>query len=176
MSDGLSAVSVTENNVSVFTGWGDTSELVQSKNLTTSLQDSGTGGTGDSQSSNGELWKSDEGWVVSDSADNDNDLASWDGTVLKSLGNVSSGDWWSVDLGKVEVSQDGLVELRFSATGQNSVKRDKKTQLSVLGFWGLTSAVSSVLLLGVIDTHGEFSFVLKIKCRRSRGAVAAESG
>lgn len=72
VSDGFSGVSWTSQDQSVLTLWSSDSQLVQSDTFTTSLDDSGSGTSGESQSSNSGLWQVKQSGVVGNGT-NDND-------------------------------------------------------------------------------------------------------
>lgn len=99
VSDGLSGLSWTSQDQSVLTLWSFDGQLVQSDGFTTSLDDLGSGTSGESQSSDGGLWEFEDSGVVGDGTNNNNDLVS--GTLLLQ-GSRNSGDGhrWSVDLGQ----------------------------------------------------------------------------
>lgn len=115
VSDSFSGLSWTSNDQSVLTLWSSNSQLVQSDTFTTSLQDSSSGTSSESQSSNGSLWEFENSGVVSDGTDNDNSLVS--STLLaQSSANSGDRDRRSVDLGQEQRLQDNSVEWSISTT------------------------------------------------------------
>ena len=97
----------------VASGWGAESKLIQSQDLTTGSQDTGASGGGEAESSDAELWDSQETVVVGDGANDDNSL------VVGLLGDVGGdsgeGHWWPVDAGHKQAAEDDLVEGRLGA-------------------------------------------------------------
>lgn len=93
--------------------WGAESKLIQGENLTTGGQDTGAGGSGEAEGSDGELWDGQETVVISDGSNNDN------GLVVGLLGDVGDdareGHWWPVDAGHKQAAEDDLVEGRLGA-------------------------------------------------------------
>jgi len=74
MLDCLSGVLWSTEEKSVASSWGTLSQLIQSQSLTTSCKDASTGGSGEAESSNAELWDGQETVVIGDGTDNDNSL------------------------------------------------------------------------------------------------------
>lgn len=58
----------------VASSWGTLSQLIQSQSLTTSCKNASTGGSGEAESSNAELWDGQETVVISDGTNDDNGL------------------------------------------------------------------------------------------------------
>jgi len=122
--DSLTGVLGTTEEQSVGTGRGAQSKLVQSQGLTTGLLDAGTGGSGETQSSDRQLGDVQETVVVSDGTDDN------DGLALLGLGDVGSDarerDGGTVDARHKETAENSLVELglrtacRSKRTGQSS--------------------------------------------------------
>ena len=115
VSNGLSRVPWTSQDQGVLTLWSPDSQLVKGNALTTSLDDSGSCTSSESQSSNSGLWKLEDSGVIGDGTNDD------DGLVGSTLTSESPGDpgnrhWWSVDLGQVQGSQNNLVEWCISTT------------------------------------------------------------
>lgn len=106
--EGLTGVLGTAEDQGVATGRSAESELVEGNGLTTSGDDAGTGGSGEAESSNGNLGEGKETVVVGDGADNN------DGALLTLLVDVGDDtrerDGGAVDLGHEEASENNLVE------------------------------------------------------------------
>lgn len=115
VSNGLSGVSWTSDKDGVLTLRSSQSQLVQGDSLTTSLQDSSLGTSGESQSSDSGLWSLQQSEVISNGTDNNDGLLS-STLLLQNLVDSGEGHWRSVDLGKEQRSQDDLVERRVSTT------------------------------------------------------------
>lgn len=81
--------------------------MVQSEALSTSFNDSGSCGFGESESSHGELGHFKESNVVSHSANNDGDSVS---LLTEVLNEAGEGERRSVDLGGDESSHHSLCE------------------------------------------------------------------
>ena len=106
----LTGVLWTSKKEGVASGWGTESELVEGKNLTTGSNDAGTGGSGEAEGSNAELWNGQETVVVSDGTNDDNSLVVG---LLRNVGNDSgNGDRWAVDAGHKKATENDLVEGR----------------------------------------------------------------
>lgn len=107
--DSLTGVLGATEEQSVGTGRGAQGKLVQSQGLTTGLLDAGTGGSGETQSSDRQLGDVQETVVVSDGTDDN------DGLALLGLGDVGSNarerDGGTVDARHKETAENSLVEL-----------------------------------------------------------------
>lgn len=110
----LTGVLGTSQEESVGTSRAALSELVEGEALTAGSSDASTGGGSEAKGSDRELGDLVNTVVIGDSANND------DGLALVCLARVlvcssghDSGDghWGTVDLGHVEASEDGCVEL-----------------------------------------------------------------
>lgn len=97
----------------VASGWCSQGQLIQSKDLSTSGQDTSASSGGEAESSNAELWDGQKTVVIGNSS-NDND-----GLVVGLLRRVSndSGERhrWPVDLRHEQAAEDDLVEGRLGA-------------------------------------------------------------
>lgn len=106
--DSLTGVLGATEDQGVASSGGTESKLVQGDSLTTSSEDAGTGGGGESQSSDGHLGALEQTVVVGDGTDNN------DGSLLTLLvdvgDNAGQGDGRSVDLGRKQTSKNNLVE------------------------------------------------------------------
>jgi hypothetical protein len=117
--DGLTGVLRTTEQDGVLTSRSTESKLVKGQNFTTSVDDTGTSGLGDTEGGNGHLGDIEETDVVGDGTNNNGDL------VLVSLqvaSNAGDGHGRAVGTGLEETLQDDLVELRVGTTSQESVK------------------------------------------------------
>lgn len=106
--DSLTGVLGTTEDQGVASGGGTESKLVQGDGLTTGSEDAGTGGSGESQSSDSHLGALEQTVVIGDGTDNN------DGSLLSLLvdvgDNAGQGDGRSVDLGRKQTSENNLVE------------------------------------------------------------------
>ena len=106
--DSLTGVLGATEDQGVASGGSTESKLVQSDGLTASSDNAGTGGGGESQSSDGHLGALEQTVVIGDGTDND------DGSLLTLLvdvgDNSGQGDGRSVDLGRKQTSENNLVE------------------------------------------------------------------
>jgi hypothetical protein len=119
--NGLTGVLGTTDEDSVGTSGGTESQLIQGQDFTTGLQDTGLGGLGEVESSNGDLGEVQKTGVIGDGTDNNNSLV-----TLKIADNTGDGDGRTVDTGHKETLQDNLVEVGVSTTSQETVKLDYK--------------------------------------------------
>jgi hypothetical protein len=110
--NGLTGVLWTSEEQGVAACWGAEGELIEGENLTTGGQDAGTGGGGEAEGSDAQLWDSQKTVVIGDGTDNDNSLVV--GLLRDVRDNSGKGDWWSVDLGHEQTTQNNLVEGRIS--------------------------------------------------------------
>lgn len=122
VSDGLSLVSVTLDKGGVLASGGAASKLVKSENLTTSLQNASTGSASDTEGGNSQLGEFQKTSIVSNGADNNKNVLARDFAILDCSSKITSGNRWSVGLGKVKRLKKLLVELRLGTTSQNTVK------------------------------------------------------
>lgn len=167
VTDSLTGVSGSTDNQSVLASGGTASELVKGEDLTTSLEDTGSGGLGDLEGSNGDLGDLVETSIVSDGTSNNDDLVS-STLTSKSSGNARDRNRRSVDLGKEKRSKDDLVEVGVGTTSKESVELDQQLQVDVVGLGSRAVAASNVLLSSAIDTHGELMVVEILWCGTRR--------
>jgi len=138
----LTGVLGTTEKEGVGAGGGPLGKLVEGQALTTSLDDPGTGGSGESKSGNRELGDSEHPVVVSDGADKDNSL----GLVALGLGSdPAEGHRGPVDPRHEEPAEDGLVESGVGPTSQEPVKLDEELNVGVLALGSGTVRVSHVV-------------------------------
>ena len=98
VSDGFSGISWTSQDQGVLTLWSSNGQLIEGDTFTTGLNNSGSGTSGESDSSDGGLLHVVDSGVVGDGTNNDDGLIS--GTFLfQGSRDSGDGDWWSVDLG-----------------------------------------------------------------------------
>lgn len=120
VSNGFTSVTRTSQQQSVGTSGSLNSQLVQSQNLTSSLDDASTCGFSEAKSANADLGNVQQTNVVSDGTNNNGDgllvLA------LQELGNTGQGKRRAVHLGHHQSLEDDLVELGFGSAGQESIK------------------------------------------------------
>lgn len=90
-------------------------ELVKSHASTTSSDDSGTGGLGESESGNVKLGHIEGSLIIGDNSDNDGSAA---GILSEASDHAGDGHWGSVDSGGDESSEDGLAETGLGSSGK----------------------------------------------------------
>lgn len=92
--ESFSGILWSSQEKNVASSWGTESQLIEGQSLTTGSENAGTGGSGEAESSNAELWDGQKTVVVSDGTDDGN------GLVVRLLGCVGhdarEGDRWSV--------------------------------------------------------------------------------
>jgi hypothetical protein len=170
--DGLAGVLGATEEEGVGTSGGADGDLINGEGLAAGLQDAGTGGGGEAESRNGDLGQLQETVVIGDGADlcllveirysgaasaayDDNGLAlvSLAGVGVGSGGDdLGQGNRGTVDLGHHEPAQDGLVEGRIRAAGEELVKPHKELNVGVLALRDLAVPVSNMMPVK-IDTH-----------------------
>lgn len=138
--DGLTGVLGSTEEDGVGTSGETGGNLVDGKDLTTSLLDAGAGRGGEAQGSDGELGELKKAVVVGDGADNDDGLA----LVVLRVGLVGGGsddlgerDGRAVDLGHHKTAEDNLVEGRIG-TACVAVSPPIPTRVRALLFMGMT--------------------------------------
>jgi hypothetical protein len=178
--DGLTAVLGTTEQQGVATSGGTQSELIEGKSLTTGSENAGTGGGGESQSSDAQLGDREETVVVGDGTDNNDGLTGL--ASLTSLGlayNARQGDGRSVGTGHKKAAENDLVEGRVGSacqryrlascraslhlhilgkgfeigrlTGQEAVKLHQELEVDIVTLGRLAVSVAHVMLVQ-IDT------------------------
>lgn len=116
MLNRLTGVLGSPQQDSVGTSWCPQGELVKSDSLTTGSDNSGTGGCGESQCSNGELGDIQGAVVIGDSSNNNDGLVELGGLLMVDiLEDPGDGDWWAVDLGHEKTAEDHLVKVGVSS-------------------------------------------------------------
>jgi hypothetical protein len=90
-------------------------ELVEGHASTTSGDDSGTGGLGESESGNVKLGHIEGSLIIGDNSDNDGSAAS---VLSEASDHAGDGHWGSVDSGGNESSEDGLAETGVGSSAQ----------------------------------------------------------
>lgn len=148
--DSLTGVLGATEDQGVASSGGTESKLVQGDSLTTSSEDAGTGGGGESQGSDGHLGALEQTVVIGDGTDNN------DGSLLTLLvdvgDNAGQGDGRSVDLGCKQTSKNNLVERGIGSASQEAVKLHQELEVDIVALGG--SAVSALDVVAVeIDTH-----------------------
>lgn len=116
--DGLTGVLGATEEQSVGTGRGTQSKLVQGEGLTTGLLDTGAGGGGETQSSDGKLGDVQEAVVIGDGADHDHGLALL--RLVDVRGDARKRNRGAVDARHEEAAENGLVEVGLRAACQRS--------------------------------------------------------
>ena len=138
---GLTGVLGATEEQSVGTGRGTQSKLVQGEGLTTGLLDTGTGGGGEAQSSDGQLGDVEEAVVIGDGANHDHGLALL--RLVDVRGDARKRNRGAVDARHEEAAENGLVEVGLRAACQKiprsvsvpaNIRREKKFVLSRRSF------------------------------------------
>lgn len=150
MLDGLTGVLATTDKKGVGASGGAEGELIKGQALTTSLDDAGTGSLGEAEGADGELGDLKETLVISDGANQDEDLTL---VTLSKPSKARDGKRRAVDAGLEKTLQDKLVELSLGTAGKEAVKLDKQAKVNVLAARSGTATALDVVLLDV-DTLG----------------------
>lgn len=117
--DGFASVLRSTEQESVRSSGGTESELVESKDLTTGLLNTGTGGSGETKGGNRELGDSQHAVVVGDGSNNDNGLSL---LFLSHVGDdARQADGRSVCAGHEKASEDDLVEVGIGTTCKRKI-------------------------------------------------------
>ena len=111
--NGLTGVLRTSKEQGVASGWCSKSQLIQSQSLSSGSNNACTSGSGEAESSNAELWYSQQSVVVGDASNNHNGLVV---RLLRDVGhNSGEGHRRSVDARHKKSAEDNLVEGRLSS-------------------------------------------------------------
>ena len=94
--------------------------MIKGQAFTTSLDDSSSGGFGEAKSSDLEAREFQKTSIVSDGADNDGGLVFLALHVARQAGDR---DWGVVDLGHAKSLDDGVSELGFSTSADETLGR-----------------------------------------------------
>lgn len=145
--DGFTSVLRSTEQEGVGSGGGTESELVEGKNLTTGLLNTGAGGSSETKGGNGELGDSQHAVVVGDGSNNDNGLS------LLFLGHVGDdarqADGRSVCAGHEKAAEDDLVEVGIGTTCK------RKSLLTSCYFPRLASNFCSFFFLILLSIEGK---------------------
>jgi hypothetical protein len=125
--DGFTRVLGTTDEDGVGTSRSTESQLIESQNFTTSLQDTSLGGLGEVKGSNRELGEVEKTRVISDGTDNDNGL-----TFLVVLDDTRNSNGRTVDTRHKETLQDDLVEVGIGTTSKETVKLNSQKKKKTL--------------------------------------------
>jgi len=147
--DSLTRVLGTAKNQGVGTGRGTQSQLVKGDGLTTSGDDASAGGSGETQSSNGELRHGQETVVVGNGA-NDNNGSLVIGSGVRN--NSAERNGGTVDLGHKEAAQDNLVEIGVGTARQEAVQLHQELEVDIVALRGLAMGPLDVVAVQ-IDTY-----------------------
>lgn len=114
MLNGLTGVLGTPEEDSVGTGRGPEGELVEGDGLTAGSENAGTGGSGEPQSSDGELGDLKNTVVIGDGSDNNDGLVGLQGLLVVDIAkDPGERDGRAVDLAHEQAAEDDLVEGRL---------------------------------------------------------------
>jgi len=148
--DGLTAVLGAAENKGVAASGSSESELVERNGLATGGNNACTGGSGESQSSDGQLREGEQAVVIGDGTDND------DGTFLALLVDVGNdaGQRYgrAVDLGHKEASKNNLVEGRVGTASQEAIELYQELEIDIVTLGRLTVSRANVVAVE-IDTY-----------------------
>jgi hypothetical protein len=136
---GLSVLGSSQEE-SIGSSWSSHNQLIKSEAFTTGLHDLGSSTFGESESSNSHLWYFKASSVISHSANSDDNFI----CSFKKLSTFGDRDWWSVNSGRDESSQNCLSECRVGSSGEESEQFDKKMNIEI--------SASSVLLVRVLNS------------------------
>jgi hypothetical protein len=161
MSDRFAGVTRTSQQQSVGTGGSLNSQLIQSHNLTTSLNDAGASRFGEAKSADADLGDVQQTNVVSDGTNNNSDgllvLA------LQELGNAGQGKRRAVHLAHHQSLEDDFVELGVGSAGQEGIKLNQKLKVRIVRLSDFTVSVLSVFAIKV-DTLNNKIMLDAIPC------------
>ena len=104
-------------------------ELIESHASTTSSDDSGTGGLGESESGNVKLGHIEGSLIIGDNSDNDGSAA---GILSEASDHAGDGHRGSVDSGGNESSEDGLAETGLGSSGKEGEELDEEVLVQVV--------------------------------------------
>jgi len=113
-------------------------KLIKGQALTTSLGDAGTGGLGESKSTDGHLGNINKANIVGDTTDNDSGLAI---LALHVSGDTGNGKRSPVHSGRTESLNNGSGELRLGTARQEHEELLEQLHVNVLGHGGLSGVV-----------------------------------
>ena len=122
MSSGFSLLGSSEEE-GVGSGRRLHDELIESHASTTSSDDSGTGGLGESKSGNVKLGHIEGSVIIGDNSDNDGSAA---GIFTEASDHAGDGYWGSVNSGGNESSEDGLAETGLGSSAQEGEELQEK--------------------------------------------------
>jgi len=141
----LAGVLGTPDEHSVLSERGRERELVESHALAASLEDAGTGASGEAEGADGQLRELGDADIVSDGADKNGDLR-----LLASheLGDATDRERRAVDLRHVQALEHDRVEAGVSAAGEEAVELNQERDVHVVRFRVGAVLVSAVAAAG----------------------------
>ena len=151
---GFTSLSGSLNKKSVFSARSTNGELVQSDDLSSSLQNSSTSGLGYFQSSESELGDLIKSSIISDSSEGDDDLS---GVALlgEESGDTGNRQGRAESAGHKETLQNDVVELLAGSTSQVRVDLGEDADIRIFTTRGSAPRFTVVLMINV-NTHGDW--------------------
>jgi len=129
MGKSFTALGSTEEN-SVGSSWGTKGKLVESDALSSSGDDTLSGGLSERKSTYRQLWYLKHAYIVGYLSNNNGNLSV---LVLHVLRKTVKSDRRLVDLGHMKTLYYGCAKLRISTTSKELIKLDQKTIVRVGG-------------------------------------------
>lgn len=157
--DGFTGILLAAEQQAVGTGRTALGQLVKGQALTTGLQNAGTGGLGETQSTDLHGGQVKLTLIISDYTNADGNVVLGRGNS-QVLGDGAQGHRGAVDLAHAQTLQDNLVEAGAGTAGQEAVELDQEVQVDVVTVRrGALQGLDVVLL--DINTLGNVSNLLK---------------
>ena len=136
---GLSILGSSQEE-SIGSSWSGHNELIKGEAFATGLNDLGSSSFGESEGSNSHLWHFNESSVISHSANSDDNFV----LSLKKLSTLGDWNWWSVNSGRDESSQNSSSESGVGSSAEESEQLDEKMNIEI--------SASSVVLVRVLNS------------------------
>lgn len=119
---GLTGGTLALDHDCVLSSWGQQSQLIECHHFASSLSDSLAGTFGDAESANSQFWDLEETDIISDAANNDDDLVLLSLASLNQAPNALKRNDWSVDARHKQTLENDFVELLVCTTVQEAVQ------------------------------------------------------
>jgi len=149
-----SAASLHQDGVLSFGGLEG--QLIEGKDLSSGLENTFAGASGDVHGAQRQLGDLVKTKVVGDGADHDCGLTIA-ARLLHHARDASDGHWRPVHAAHIQTLQDNLVELGLGSTGQEPVELDQEAQVDILAL-GLRPADLSHVFVTDVDSHFDVLF------------------
>jgi len=156
--DGLARVLRATHEHSVGTSGSLDGKLIEGQDLTTGLDDTGTGTLGDTKRTNSDLRHSQQTDVVGDSTNNHGNLVL---LLLKELRHTSQRQGRSVNATHAQSLQNDAVELRAGTASQETVQLHQKLDVHIVRLRSRTVVVFLVVATTACSTPSFSSFVVQ---------------